>query len=166
MGLLEDDGEWATCLQEAALIQTGFQLRSLFIRLLTGNTPTMPELLWMRFREHLCDDLGHRLQIDRNIQEPTNEDIYDFVLFLMEGIFHTEYNKSLREFPAMPFPTLDWNVGPPRNPFITEQRSWNRDTLEGTVQRYIPLLNQEQLANYTVILQSVHEGHSHSFSTV
>ena len=152
MGLLEDDGEWATCLQEATLIQTGFQLRSLFIRLLIGNTPTMLELLWMRFREHLCDDLGHRLQVDRNIQEPTNEDINDFGLFLMEGILHTEYNKSLREFPAMPLPTLDWNVGPPPNPFITEQRLWNRDTLEGTLQRCIPLLNQEQLASYTVIL--------------
>ena len=86
---------------------------------------------------------------------------------MIEGILHTEYNKSLREFPAMPLPTLDWNVGPPPNPFITEQRSWNRDTLEGTVQRCILLLNQEQLASYTIILRLfVKEGHPHSFSTV
>ena len=48
-GLLEDDGEWRICLQDAAEIQTGSQLCHLFTTLLLFCTPTQPNILWVTF---------------------------------------------------------------------------------------------------------------------
>jgi hypothetical protein len=42
-GLLENDREWIQCLEEASAMQTGSQLRSLFITILIGGNPTKPE---------------------------------------------------------------------------------------------------------------------------
>jgi hypothetical protein len=44
-GLLEDDREWDICLQDAAEIKTGAQLRHLFTTLLLFCTPSEPNLL-------------------------------------------------------------------------------------------------------------------------
>jgi hypothetical protein len=48
-GLLEDDGEWSQCLKEASLMQTGTQLRHLFMTILLFYTPSQPDQLWERF---------------------------------------------------------------------------------------------------------------------
>jgi len=56
-GLLEDDGEWDKCLQEAGDMQTGSQLHSLFARILLHCQPAMPAILWQHHREKMCDDL-------------------------------------------------------------------------------------------------------------
>jgi len=48
-GLLEDDGEWLICLQDAAEIQTGSQLRHLFATLLLFCAPAEPKKLWLQF---------------------------------------------------------------------------------------------------------------------
>lgn len=42
-GLLEDDGEWRICLEDAAEIQTGSQLRHLFAILLLFCSPANPK---------------------------------------------------------------------------------------------------------------------------
>lgn len=60
-GLLEDDGEWELCLQDAADIQTGSQLRHLFTTLLLFCSPTQPNILWLHFQDKICDDLRHKL---------------------------------------------------------------------------------------------------------
>ena len=56
-GLLEDDGEWRACLQEAAEMQTGVRLRHLFITLLLFCEPSSPANLWSEFRASICEDL-------------------------------------------------------------------------------------------------------------
>jgi hypothetical protein len=47
-GLLEDDREWAACLEEASLMATGTQLRHLFTVLLRECQPQDPLQLWNR----------------------------------------------------------------------------------------------------------------------
>ena len=121
-GLLEDDGEWWLCLQEACDLQTGTQVRHLFSTFLLFGPPAQPELLWNDFRHLICDDLGHRLQA-MGIQNPTDEDIYDYGLFLLNKILG-DSGHSLANFPSMPQPIRDWaalNV----NPLIAEQLSYN-----------------------------------------
>ena len=56
-GLLEDDGEWRECLQDAADMQTGKQLCQLFATMLLFCSPSEPHLLWLQFRQWICDDL-------------------------------------------------------------------------------------------------------------
>lgn len=58
-GLLEDDGEWEICLRDASEIKTGSQLRHLFTTLLLFCTPAQPNLLWIQFRDKICDITFH-----------------------------------------------------------------------------------------------------------
>ena len=45
LGLLNDDREWADCLQEASVFATGAQLRSLFVTALVYSPVTNPPAL-------------------------------------------------------------------------------------------------------------------------
>ena len=53
--LLEDDGEWRQCLQKALVIQTGRQLRQLFVTILKDCISSKPRALWDQFKENICD---------------------------------------------------------------------------------------------------------------
>ena len=46
-GLLEDDNEWRQCLEEAAHMASGHQLRNLFVTILCDCTPSDPLALWL-----------------------------------------------------------------------------------------------------------------------
>ena len=61
LGLLENDGEWLQCLREASVMQTGHQLRQLFVMILKECSPVKPEDLWDKFKTSICDDLQHKL---------------------------------------------------------------------------------------------------------
>ena len=84
-GLLEDDGEWRLCLQEAAEMHTGTRLRHLFVTLLLFGEPSQPDLLWHEFKQHICDDLAHRLRA-MNIMDTSSDAVYDYRLFLIDNI--------------------------------------------------------------------------------
>ena len=105
-GLLEDDGEWQMCLEDAAKVQTGSQLRHLFATLLLFCNPGQPHQLWLNFRHHICDNVQHRLHdLGRTIVSP--DDIYDFGLYLLDDILH-ESGHTLSDFPLMPIPIQNW----------------------------------------------------------
>jgi hypothetical protein len=123
-GLLQDDGEWRLCLQEACEMQTGTRLRHLFATLLLFADPSRPDSLWTDFRHYICDDLHHRLSA-MGIQNPSPEDTYDYGLFLLEKILG-DSGHSLENFPSMPRPQHDW-AALTINPLIAEQLNYNRD---------------------------------------
>jgi hypothetical protein len=85
LGLLSDDNEWHQCLEEAGLMATGHPLRVLFVTILIDCSPTYPRQLWDTHKHRLCDDLRYTLQ-HRHIQEdPSDEDISDYGLFLLNS---------------------------------------------------------------------------------
>ncbi|KAH9570040.1 hypothetical protein CY35_02G018900 [Sphagnum magellanicum] len=55
-GLYDSDDKWNACLEEAIGMQTGAQLRSLFMTILTFGVPGEPRMLWDKYKEHICDD--------------------------------------------------------------------------------------------------------------
>jgi hypothetical protein len=61
MGLLLDDREWATALEEAAVFASGRRLRTLFTFILHFCAVGDPLRLWEEFKERLCDDLPHAI---------------------------------------------------------------------------------------------------------
>jgi hypothetical protein len=83
--LLEDDREWDQCLREASQMQTGTALRSLFAIILLSCFPVSPEILWDRYKGHICDDLRRRLQRLPQFQDHQFDDekIYDYGLHLL-----------------------------------------------------------------------------------
>ncbi|KAG5565923.1 hypothetical protein RHGRI_001745 [Rhododendron griersonianum] len=82
-GLLEDDDEWVQCLEEAAIMQTGYQLRRLFCVILTQCSPLQPLELWKQFFINICDDLPHKIRTLFGILNPTEAQIEDYGLYLL-----------------------------------------------------------------------------------
>ncbi len=55
-GLLQDDAEWAQCMEEAASMASASCLRALFAALLVFNVIANPLALWERFKEDMAED--------------------------------------------------------------------------------------------------------------
>jgi hypothetical protein len=151
-GLLEDDGEWRICLSEASQIQTGVRLRHLFASMLLFCQISSPEILWLEFRDHICDDLSVR------VPNPTVDRIRDFGLFLLNGVL-TESGYSLQHFPDMPLPLETWSHlnG---NHLITDQLNYDWDTESQSFQQHMENIQTipEQLEAYHHIINAV-DGH-------
>jgi hypothetical protein len=79
----------------------------------------------MEFRINICDDLRHALHSKNIILDPTEEQVFDYGLYLIDCLLGNG-NRSLRDWPAMPFPQENWAqvVG---NRLIAEQRSYDND---------------------------------------
>ena len=152
LGLLEDDNEWTQCLQEASVMQTGSQLRFLFVTILRDCFPAQPEILWNEFKEYICDDLKHALR-HRGIPEPTEEQAYDYGLYLIERILKLS-GKSLADYEPMPVSQENWDhqFG---NHLILEQRSYDHLEQAQLAEERIPNLNIDQRYAYDQILNAV-----------
>ena len=100
-GLLEDDQEWALCLQEAVVMQTGSQLRRLFASILLHCVPSHPSQLWDQFRQHICDDLHHHLQHQCPFGPP-----------LLPVSFHHPSLAFFLSFPYGVFLSMSWQPPP------------------------------------------------------
>jgi hypothetical protein len=83
-GLLEDDQEWRLCLHEASAMKSGAQLRHLFATILAFCFPSEPIRLWDAFKQHICNDIRHQLQTRHNTQDPEDDQVYGFGLFLLD----------------------------------------------------------------------------------
>ena len=151
-GLLEDDGEWYICLQEASQIQTGSQLHHLFTTLLLFCSPSEPKTLWLAFRDKICDDLRYRLhQLQRTAV--TQMDIYDFGLHLIDSSLQ-DSGHSLSDYPSMPLPVLDW-YSSTHNRLISQQLNYDIRVEEDLTSQFSTSLNIDQQQAFETILQSI-----------
>jgi len=160
-GLLEDDREWVQCLTEAAHMQTGRQLRSLFAMILTECQPTDPIALWNNFRENICDDLERQLQRIGQIANPTRDQIYDYGLYLIEKIL-VQNNKSLKNIAGMPTSQIDWEVQL-GNRLIQEQRDYDPHQQHEEYLQKSQQFNPEQRQAFEAIKNAVETRSGQSF---
>ncbi|PIA34361.1 hypothetical protein AQUCO_03800159v1 [Aquilegia coerulea] len=152
-GLLEDDNEWDKCLEEAVIMKTGHQVRRLFCLILTECNPSRPEILWEKNALKICDDLPYQLKIKFGIQDPSDSDVCDYRLFLMND-YLLESGKTLSDFPNMPLPCKTWNEVV-TNRLITEHQNFVYQGLYEKAQEKVARFNTEQLNAYTEITNSV-----------
>ena len=152
-GLLEDDGEWVICLQDASQMQTGGSLRQLFASLLLFCTPSFPNRLWTQFRDFIWDDLTHRIQTKYHIDHPSQDQVYNLGLYLLDAILKS-LGKSLSNFRPMPEPVFNWDLHT-GNALITEQLDYNRKHESNTAATMVPQLNPKQQLAYNQILSTV-----------
>ena len=151
-GLLQDDGEWRMCLEEASGMQTGARLRRLFVTLLLFGEVSQPERLWDEFREHICDDLEHRLR-GMGLDNAAPESVYDYGLFLLNQI-PQDSGRSLAEWPSMPQFSEDWAVLV-LNPLIAEQLNYELAALLADLDVRLQQMNPDQRSAYDQIIASV-----------
>ena|SRR5271154_5566813 len=74
-GLLDSDEQWDRSLAEAALWQTGSQLRELFVCILLHCQPANPLQLWTDHAQSLSDDCRHQLRTIHQIDDPSQEQV-------------------------------------------------------------------------------------------
>jgi hypothetical protein len=135
-GLLQNDDESQQCLTEVAGMCTGDALHCLFALIM----------------QH-CDDLQHSLNL-LGILMPSDTDVYNYGLFLLNKKL-SNVGTLLSIFPNMPHILNDWAIID-KNPFISEQLSYNRINKLRLAEYQIPQLNAEQKAAYDSILDSVY----------
>jgi hypothetical protein len=96
-GLLETDDEWDSCLTEAATIDTGSQLRELFVSILLYNNPSGPCALFERHAHSLSDDCRYRLHTFHHIDNPSNEQIISLAFHEIDHVLQ-QNGKSLSTY--------------------------------------------------------------------
>ncbi|CAG8716601.1 14323_t:CDS:2, partial [Gigaspora rosea] len=101
LGLLEDNGEWKHCLREASIIRSGSQMRELFAMILLQYS-NLSRKIMAKLRTNICDDLSYRLRNIYAIEEPTENQIFDYGPFFIDEILQKS-NRSLTNYPQMPF---------------------------------------------------------------
>lgn len=57
LGLLDDDVEFVNAINEAAQWASGHSLRKLFVMMILSNTLQKPEVVWIRCRNLLSEDM-------------------------------------------------------------------------------------------------------------
>ncbi|KAF7152638.1 hypothetical protein RHSIM_Rhsim01G0099700 [Rhododendron simsii] len=152
-GVLEDDEEWVQCLQEAAIMKTGNQLRRLFSIILTQCSPIQPYELWKQFAVHICDDIAHKIRTCFPIPNPSDAQIEDYGLYLRDQMLQ-ESGRTLSDFPPMPQLTGNWSavVG---NKLVLEHQHLQIESQQVDVQMDINRLNSAQCKAYDVITSSI-----------
>ena len=159
-GLLEDDGEQHQCLTEAAQIQTGKQLCDLFVIILLSQHPTDALALWTSFRDDLCDDFHLRLTVI-GVPEPTQAQIYDYGLFLLD-LSMKKAGKSLSQIPEMLLSTMNWAATVDNN-MLVQEMAYDTDALSLQVKTNKLQFNAEQNAAFTQVMHSVTHNEGKSF---
>ena len=161
LGLLENDNEWIQCLEEAGDMQTGNQLRNLFGVILLFCSPAEPLALWERFKPKICDDLSNTLQRKHHIAHPSDEEVYDYGLYLLNKIL-SKSGKSLEDFADMPKPQRDWDAVAD-NLLLAEQLDFDRVALREMATARSATFNPEQRAVYNAVMESYHQGSGKAF---
>jgi len=154
-GLTEDDNEWRQCLEEAKHMAVGRQMRNLFVTILKDCSPADPRALWDTFWQDICDDLRrHPVFQDRDV-EPSEEEIQDYGLFLIDQLL-IKAGKRLQDWDSLPQVTGDWGTLLQNlNPLIAEQRDYDPQELAALAEQHIATLNPDQRSAFDKITSAV-----------
>jgi hypothetical protein len=141
-GLLETDDEWDICLTEATAIQSGKQLRRLFVNILLTNSPADPHRLFQQHVAGLSDDCRHRLRTLFNNNNPTADEVTSLALQYIDVLLQKS-GKTLADY-SLPAPThpLRQLDGIPR--ILAEEMNYDRDSLIQKWDHDYPKANAQQ----------------------
>jgi hypothetical protein len=75
---------------------SGYQLRNLFVTILCNCSSLNLLALWLEFRVNICDDLRHALHSKNIMADPTEEQVFDYGLYLIDSLLRNG-NRSLQD---------------------------------------------------------------------
>jgi len=116
-GLLSDDKEWQKPLTDAAISAMPYQLRDFFCLILSQNSPTDPNKLYVKFKDELSDDYLYKANKSNKSKEwAYNKALIDIQRILNSYSFHMEdfglpvpQNADINELPADLQSEIDYN---------------------------------------------------------
>jgi hypothetical protein len=156
LGLYDSDDEWNACLEEEIGMQTGVQLRSLFVTILAFGIPGEPRMLWDKYKEHICDDCKVTLQ-RHGIVELSIGQIKSWALHSLRDAF-AKFNKTLEEF-GLPTPSIAFHRLE-TNRLLEVECDYNVEVLQAKVAMAIESLNDGQYAAYDGVINAYAAHHA------
>ena len=154
-GLTDDDNEWRQCLEEAKHMAVGRQMRNLFVTILKECNPVNPRALWDTFWQDICDDLKRHPVFRGRDEEPSEEEIQDYSLYLIDQLL-IQCGKRLADWDSMPQATGDWGAMLQNmNPLIVEQRDYDILEQADLGEQLIATLNPDQRSAFDKITSGV-----------
>lgn len=162
LGLLGNDLEWRSALEEASHWSSPFNLRQLFVTLVMYCEVGDPKKLWDDSWELMSDDILYRLKkmLDINSLRMPHQDLQNYVLFELELLFNKN-NSSLSQF-KLPVPNriLSEDID---NRLLREETEYDIDALRCKHAKLFSGLNKEQLTIYCAVVSSVYENNGDLF---
>jgi hypothetical protein len=151
-GLLATDDEFHYCLQEAATMQTGRQLRHLFAIILLQCAPANPLELWSTHAEKLSDDCQWRL-LRKGIPIPTKDQIQSLALHDLDKILLCS-GKSLQDF-GLPLPNHSFESLQQNLPqVIIEETSFDKQHLDNVWRQCLSMSNSDQHTAFQAVISA------------
>ncbi|XP_019198428.1 PREDICTED: uncharacterized protein LOC109192311 [Ipomoea nil] len=154
-GLLEDDREYIDAIEEASHWSSAHSLRKLFVTLLISNSFNRPEIVWNDVWLYLSDDVQFNQR--KLLSQPdlilTDDEKKNLGLMELEKLLKV-YNRSLKDFPTMPIPSLDdsrLNV----NRLLFEELSYDREALAEEATTLTNQMTDEQRIVFDTITEDV-----------
>ncbi|KAI8543515.1 hypothetical protein RHMOL_Rhmol08G0224500 [Rhododendron molle] len=121
-------------------------------------SPNCGERFYMRLlltvvKVHICDDIAHKIRTCFPIPNPSDAQIEDYGLYLLDQMLQ-ESGRTLSDFPPMPQPIGNWSavVG---NRLVLEHQHLQIEAQQVDVQVDIDRLNNAQCKAYDAITSSV-----------
>ncbi|GJW40061.1 DNA helicase [Tanacetum coccineum] len=151
LGLLGDDKEWHTALEEAAFSATSQQLRSLFAQILIFCDVADPLRLWKSYWRKMSDDVPRTVSDSLHIKYlyMNDPELEGGALYELEVILNT-FSKTVSDFGL---PPLSKKIRDElKNKELMEEKSYNRVELAREVSFSVPKLNTEQGTIYDMVL--------------
>ncbi|GBM89553.1 hypothetical protein AVEN_259331-1 [Araneus ventricosus] len=147
LGLLENDNQW----NEAAYSGSPSKIRTLFALILSFCEPFSPNALWENNKECMSEDILNKLRAEnRHIDLNYTDSIYNEALIKIEDKVLQMIGKSLLEVGMLsPSGQHAHNM----NQEILGELSYYSDLLLNFVTQREPLLNTDQQAIYSEVLQ-------------
>ncbi|XP_071739258.1 uncharacterized protein [Rutidosis leptorrhynchoides] len=153
MGLLGDDKEWFTTMEEAAATATSAQLRTLFSHILQFYDVANPLKLWKQCWKLMSDDIPIRVASSLRISRVyvNSEELEGYVLYELQILLY-QYSKTVSDFglPRIPPHLLD----DLQNRLIMEEKNYDRETLLAEKSILESKLNDKQLMIYNLVISS------------
>ncbi|KAH9554075.1 hypothetical protein CY35_08G045700 [Sphagnum magellanicum] len=149
-GLLQDDAEWAQCMEEAASMASASCLRALFAALLVFNDVANPLALWERFKEDMAEDFLYQARRDERARQ------FDAAIrgmVLRELALHLAHLNSSHDLAAFALPTP---VAQPASAVVVDEIArYDVATQAAIRDERVTQLNPEQRAVYDNVMAAV-----------
>lgn len=149
---MEDEKHWDDTLNEASLVSTPKQLRTLFAIILTSCSPSNPITLWNNHKESLSEDLlvqKRKRHFNHSIEY--SDEIFNKSLILIENECIYINNKQLNEL-GMIKPTHYDELED-----VNQKETLNIPEIRKFVIENVPKLHKEQKTVYENIMQKIRE---------
>ncbi|GJX31317.1 hypothetical protein Tco_0241172 [Tanacetum coccineum] len=142
LGLLGDDREWETALEEACVFATSEQLRFVFSHILLHCDVANPYKLWTKYWEQMSQYIPKK--VSEKVQIPNyhlnTDSLQGYTLYELEIILNNCGN-SLQSF-SLPPPPSDL-LEQLANRLLMEDRNYNREELIQLKNYSVPRLNAD-----------------------